>query len=65
MIFIEPSGAIISHKDSKRVGKIYADTANGDIDRMNILENQKQGKSYEFDTLAKAEERHHIFTLIL
>ena len=60
-IFIEPSGAIISHKDSKRVGKIYADTANGDIDRMNILENQKQGKSYEFYTLAKATGKTSYF----
>ncbi|QNM92958.1 methyl-accepting chemotaxis protein [Aliarcobacter cryaerophilus] len=61
LIFIEPSGAIISHKDSKRVGKIYADTANGDIDRMNILENQKQGKSYEFYTLAKATGKTSYF----
>ena len=60
-IFIEPSGTIISHKDSKRVGKIYADTANGDIDRMNILENQKQGKSYEFYTLAKATGKTSYF----
>ena len=60
-IFIEPSGTIISHKDSKRVGKIYTDTANGDIDRMNILENQKQGKSYEFYTLAKATGKTSYF----
>ncbi|MDD2974681.1 MAG: methyl-accepting chemotaxis protein [Aliarcobacter cryaerophilus] len=60
-IFIEPSGVIISHKDSKRVGKIYADTANGDIDRMNILENQKQGKSYEFYTIAKATGKTSYF----
>jgi methyl-accepting chemotaxis protein len=32
-IFIEPSGTIISHKDSKSVGKIYADTANIQRDR--------------------------------
>jgi len=54
IVLIGPQGGILAHKDPKRVGMMYADTINGDKDRIKILENAKLGKEYEFHSKARA-----------
>ncbi|MFY4765140.1 PDC sensor domain-containing protein, partial [Aliarcobacter butzleri] len=53
-VLIEANGTVIAHKKKENVGKSYAETANGDLNRLKILDNMKKGEDYEFFSKAKA-----------
>ncbi|WP_228133681.1 methyl-accepting chemotaxis protein [Aliarcobacter lanthieri] len=58
---IENHDIIVAHKDKARIGKAFSPLANGDKDRLQAIANQKEGKSYEFFSVAKATGENSYF----
>src|SRR5574344_1212316 len=52
---IDSHNIVTSHKSADRIGKDYKELAKGDTNRLQILDNQKAGKSHEFYAKAASD----------
>ncbi|RBQ31110.1 hypothetical protein CRU92_08020, partial [Arcobacter sp. FW59] len=58
---IENHDIIVAHNDKARIGKSFSTLANGDKDRLQAIANQKEGKPYEFYSIARATGMNSYF----